>query len=66
MNEWISVKDRLPEKDGTYLVNEFISCNGVHSLWYDKGSGWDYDSNETVTHWQPLPEPPNEQHKRSK
>jgi hypothetical protein len=56
MNEWISVKDRLPENSG--LVN--IVKKGVVSAGFCEG-GWWWDINGRsgeVTHWQPLPEPP--------
>ena len=62
---WISVKDRLPEKNGRYLVYE----NGVvYSAEYEKNrpdSEWtdDYEGylDMMVSHWMPLPEPPEEE-----
>jgi len=56
---WISVKDRLPEKNGRYLVCE----NGeVYSAEYEKNrpvSEWtdDYEGylDMMVSHWMPLP-----------
>lgn len=68
---WISVKDRLPSKDG----NSSISClcwdsyhhqirvlcyNEHHGCWDDE-SGDDYYTDAIggkVTHWMPLPNPP--------
>lgn len=60
MSEWISVKDKLP-------------ANGNKVLYYDANykkidcSLYDYDcfmetsrAFHNVTHWMPLPEPPNE------
>jgi hypothetical protein len=60
-DQWISVKDRLPE-DGSYILmsggsqitmgwlnfsrKEFIQCISWTNL------------TESVTHWMPLPEPP--------
>lgn len=73
VQEWISVKDRLPEKDGCYIVtacDEGCSCGD--GIWYDtvvieaehyKGewswneNGTEYDITCFVTHWMPLPQP---------
>ena len=59
---WISVKDRLPEKMGSYLV---VLCGGPHDLIPDIAYFYpDWEPNSkwatprgcaTVTHWQPLP-----------
>ena len=74
MSEWISVKDRLPDVDGSYIVMTIKSwepgrqpframvmefetreINGKtvkRWKWGDKASMW------RVSHWMPLPEPP--------
>lgn len=58
MSEWISVKDRLPEKDGRYSVflgNRKHKVIEVDFYLARFGSfGWAGD----VTHWAPLLEPP--------
>ena len=64
MNEWISVNDRLPEKNGEYIV--FVKFNlipdKVMTIRYenryekDKEKSWIIAG--LVTHWMPLPEPP--------
>ena len=38
VQEWISVKDRLPEEDGAYLVttNSFGDCQSVKFRWFAK------------------------------
>lgn len=56
-NEWISVNDRLPErfKDVlTYDLNGKIATN-----WVAEENYFAY-GREFVTHWMPLPEPPND------
>jgi hypothetical protein len=59
VQEWISVKDRLPEDASTVLA---IDSDGTISSAYYVGrwhSGGDLDE-DAVTHWMPLPEPPKE------
>ena len=80
MNEWISVKERLPEDDPcvkkyiehekfgflTVLVyngvvkqtNRYFSDDAKFGL--AKTNGWEWASTG-VTHWMPLPEPPEEE-----
>ena len=55
--EWISVEERLPDKDGKYLA--YYGRRGFIMLWYYHElegvfgfEHWD------VTHWMPLPEAP--------
>ena len=65
VQEWISVKDRLPEyADGHVLVTDGmrvkISCRNAC---YKTASGetrcaQDYGAGMCVTHWMPLPQPP--------
>lgn len=53
MNEWISVKDRLPEIYGKYLV--VCRGNNIPQIRLYEG---DWDSLMEVTHWMPLPKLP--------
>lgn len=58
-NEWISVKERLPEDDVDVLTRR---ATGM-SVESHCGFGWLYDEYNgrwVVTHWMPLPEPPKE------
>lgn len=58
--EWISVKDRLPEESGEYLAycGEY---DGVCIIYYErlktKGK-WRTKWKGETTHWMPLPQPP--------
>lgn len=69
MSEWISVKDKLPEVSGDYMVwdpvakiVQIVHYSKKHNLWNSR----DYYSEEekarfsidTITHWQPVPAPP--------
>ncbi len=54
-DKWVSVKE-LPDKNDAYLVryeDESFDVAVYHN-------GWDL-IRDTVTHWQPLPEPPKEE-----
>ena len=61
---WISVKERLPENGTRCLVVRYDYVTNtpfVDLLWFDN-SWWNrVNSGEySVTHWMPLPEPPEE------
>lgn len=55
---WISVKDRLPEQAGAYLVYmpEYDIPYEVASFVLASGN---WLTSAYITHWQPLPSPPN-------
>ena len=64
VHRWISVKDKLPEQDEKVLV--YTKDKDIMTMiykvipfrWYKpKFGGFDKDY---VTHWKPLPEPPNQ------
>lgn len=61
---WISVKDRMPEDDATYLVYGRNGYGIVFAVYYGDGEWLTCDdlTNITrfVTHWMPLPKPPKE------
>ena len=60
LTDWISVKDRLPEKSGDYIV---YTKDGLVWPYFFQGDTW-YDQlgyrTETVTHRRSMPEPPEE------
>ncbi len=52
MNKWISIKEKMPEKDGRYLIYEpRYNWIGVSSL---RNGVFD----ETASHWMDLPGKP--------
>lgn len=54
---WISVDDRLPDKNTTVIAT---TDNGIVFQCLYAYDGWDlWDGNEVnITHWQPMPQPP--------
>ena len=61
VQKWISVKDRLPEEEGLYLVAVVNDHERRYSktAWYHGHGNWFL--HQKVTHWMPLPEPPKEE-----
>ncbi len=59
MNDWISVKEKLPVEDGVYLVATRLGWieDRVHIYWFEKRR---FNCHEQVTHWMPLPPAPEE------
>lgn len=67
MSEWISVKERLPETAGEYLVvyhpchwdavSEKV-CVGIDTFRWK--TAWAKKKYQRVTHWMLLPESPKE------
>lgn len=56
VQEWISVKDRLPEKQMKCLVyTKRGEYGGYEITYYNEGFYLQYAN---VTHWMPLSEPP--------
>jgi len=56
--EWISVDERLPDKFATFIVDYGNGRSGC--AWFDDNLSCFYCGNYkvNVTHWMPLPEPP--------
>lgn len=77
MSEWISVKERLPEKDGWYLVyaprywgnSKIYGLDGLaySNFKHNYKDHWGIERGTgrgwpgIVTHWMPLPDPPKEE-----
>lgn len=71
MSEWIDCKQRMPRRNGEYLVafyhpgyaeDPYVSCCGynlpgwANTTWCDaEGNSWD---DLIITHWMPRPAPP--------
>lgn len=69
VQEWVSVKDRLPEKDGQYLIfttqhftpdhiDEIDHKDGIEISGYRKIFGFLSENGIHAKYWQPLPHPP--------
>ncbi len=66
--EWINVEDRLPEKDGMYLIfspytnkeGGIVYCNRFLTKGNPIFPPNSFESISKVTHWMPLPIPPTE------
>ena len=67
VQEWISVKDRLPEDSNDEFADAVLVTDGfVQHMAYFVGGEWRFaESGEIkepmwyrITHWMPLPEPP--------
>ena len=65
VQEWISVKERLPqEKVDCIVYYQHAYCDNddywaIGMCFYD-GEKFQFDPAYKVTHWMPLPEPPKE------
>jgi hypothetical protein len=73
MSEWISVRDRLPEKGRTVLVycegviheflwRYFLAYVNAENRWCESFSGEKFmlKYSYSIKYWRPLPEPPRE------
>ena len=73
VQEWISVKDRLPDnKEYDWVLAQVVEDNGFMHIptvmeyrqsrndWFEETYGWlsEHNGAFTVTHWMPLPPPP--------
>lgn len=66
--EWISVKDRLPEtgdtvlawRESTFTPGVYYASTGTFGFYHEGIWGDKDEDNWNVTHWMPLPEPPEQ------
>ena len=73
VQEWISVKDRLPDnKERDWVLAQVVEDNGFMHIpkvmeyrqqrndWFEETYGWlsEHNGAFTVTHWMPLPPVP--------
>ena len=64
--EWISVKDRLPKDDEDVLVIDDTGRMAVSCYFFSSYGSWLWENRDDqvllgeVTHWMPLPNPPEE------
>jgi len=63
MNEWISIKERLPESHDDMLLRDGEDTYYI-GWWRKDAESWDsYEHGwirANITHWMPLPEPPKD------
>ena len=66
VQEWISVKDRLPERTGSYIVCTDKGAICTAKFYSDLPTGLRYEKphwnnsrlNKHITHWCEMPQPP--------
>lgn len=66
--EWVSVNDRLPDKEGVYLVCTSEMGNGkplvIAAWWSIQNKCFErlpWTISDAVTHWIPMPQPPTKE-----
>jgi len=63
MNNWIRARDKLPEADRVLVFRNVGGGRGYVTLGYVNTHGgweeWPTGRHLNVTHWTPLPDPPN-------
>ena len=65
VQEWISVKDRLPEIDTQVLCftgsSVQLAMYEGNDKWFTNYHSYTLEGKNLFTHWMPLPEPPKEE-----
>ena len=66
-SQWIPCSERLPKRDGTYQIQEFIATINDGEQVYASRASYDFESHKWIYHngevvaWMPLPEPYREE-----
>ena len=62
MNDWISVRERLPKDDSPVMVGDASTNDSTTGCYYNEGViAWAWDDRDAVkqiTHWMPIPDLP--------
>jgi len=58
MSEWISIKNKTPSKNGSYLVYQKLGYRFTREFFNGTWQNAKSDKYGVITHWMPLPEPP--------
>ena len=58
VQKWIPVSERLPEDNEEVVTYRGRDGIGIECRFGDGSWGFDFDLQDSVTHWMPLPEPP--------
>jgi len=58
MSNWVRVTDHLPESYIRVIVTDGVDVNADHLTTENVWAEWPIFNRTDVTHWMPLPEPP--------
>ena len=61
MDQWISVNEKLPNKDGSDLVHSSLTGKVFTEHFWTGTGTWSGSAKPYISHWMPLPGPPKEE-----